>query len=89
MNSHRLFLVAGSLAALTFVSLHASSACCQGAGDYGLDGSWSSSAHDAKGPKTVSFSNASYESSRALFAELNVDFAKRWAQKNRLQAHGE
>ncbi len=83
MKTHRsryLSLLAGSLAALTSVSLHAGSACCSGAGDYGLEGDWAAPA-GAKGPKTVTFSHASYESSRPLFAELNADFAQRWSKK--------
>jgi len=79
-RSHSLLLLAGSLALLTSVSLRAGSACCSGAGDFGLDGAWEGPSN-VKGPKTVTFSHASYESSRPLFAELNADFAKRWAQK--------
>lgn len=74
--------LSGALAFLALISVRllAGSACCSGSGDFGLEGSWTGPG-DAKGPKTVTFTHASYESSRPLFAELNADFAKRWAKK--------
>lgn len=81
MNSKRI-LLASLLAAPLFLpaSLHAAG-CCQGQGDFGLDGAWKATDAKDKGPKTVTFVHASFESSRPLFADLNQEFAKQWAKQ--------
>jgi sulfate transport system substrate-binding protein len=54
--------------------------CCMGMGAAGLDGDWQA-AKGGSGPKVVEITNASFETSRDLFVELNADFAERWARK--------
>jgi sulfate transport system substrate-binding protein len=54
--------------------------CCEGFGSPGLEGEWQASASQ-NGPKTVEIFNASIETSRDLFAELNKDFSLRWLHK--------
>lgn len=83
MNPKRfalLALAAGVLAGPASLNL-AASGCCQGNGDFGLDGQWERPDAKDTGPKTVTFVHASFESSRPLFAELNRVFAREWAKK--------
>ena len=54
--------------------------CCEGQGAFGLEGEWQP-AKGSSGPRVVEFTNASFETSRELFADLNRDFAGRWLHR--------
>jgi sulfate transport system substrate-binding protein len=74
-------LVLGSFAlnlSLPFITQAAG--CCEGQGAFGLEGEWQP-AKGGSGPKVVEITNASFETSRELFADLNRDFAERWLRR--------
>jgi len=79
MKTSILFL-ATLVLSLSVSSLSHAAGCCQGMGAAGLDGDWQT-AKGSSGPKVVEITNASFETSRDLFVDLNADFAERWARK--------
>ena len=79
MKTANLILTALALN-LSLPSFSQAAGCCQGMGAAGLDGDWQA-IKGGSGPKVVEITNASFETSRDLFAELNADFAGRWARK--------
>lgn len=74
------FLLALLLTLVSSLRLSAGAGCCQGFGSPGLEGEWKATTTEG-GPKTVEILNASFETTRDLFAELNKDFALRWLHK--------
>lgn len=77
--SRSLFAHAFLLSALLAAQARAAG-CCEGFGSMDLDGDWHSFA-SSQGAKTVEITNASFETSRDLFAELNRDFSLRWLHR--------
>ncbi len=79
MKSHPFVTAALALNLLLPISARAAG-CCEGEGAFGLEGDWQP-AKGGVGPKVVEITNASFETSRDLFADLNQDFAERWLHK--------
>jgi sulfate transport system substrate-binding protein len=79
MKSYQL-IVASLALNLSLPVFTQAAGCCEGQGAFGLEGEWQP-AKGSTGPKVVEITNASFETSRDLFAELNQDFAERWLRR--------
>ncbi|EIP96732.1 sulfate/thiosulfate-binding protein [Opitutaceae bacterium TAV1] len=78
--------LAALLFAFPFASLRAqftSPGCCGGGGDFGVNGQWKQIdvSNVPKKDRVVSIHNASFGTTRDLFAEINREFGKEWVKK--------
>lgn len=82
-NPHLARLSFTLLLPLLVASLRASPGCCGGTGTFGVDGRWAPlnlSSVPAK-ERVVSIHNASFGTTRGLFAEINALFGQAWVKK--------
>ncbi len=76
-------LLIGGALLIASPALRASPGCCGGVGAFGLDGRWTplDLPPVPKKERIVSIHNASFGSTRDLYAEINATFGKEWVKK--------